>query len=218
MEDVREQKDFIKPIEPEKKKLSFWKKMAVLIPVVFLVTWVFAMWNPLEKPAEAENLIQVGSYDFYEMEEGLFATPFTYGGKKIPVYFRLDPREAGNISLEDQAVQQIINSKKIYLTFNPNHPDIAKIIVAAGEVARIISLYGIEVITAYTEDSSPVNLNIPLKTCEDVSEEIGIVYINTGEATEVIVDMGCVVVNGKTADETIMAADKLGMNLIGIRL
>ena len=218
MEDVSGKKEFIKPIEPEKKKLSFWKKLAVILPVAMLVGVVIAMWNPLEKPAEAENLIQVGSYDFYEMEEGLFATPLTYGGKKIPVYFRLDPREAGNISLEDQSIQQIVNSKKIYLTFNPNHQDIAKIIVAAGEVARILSLYNIETITAYTEDSNPVNPDIPLKTCEDVSEDIGIVYVDTGNNTEVIVDQGCVIVNGKTADDTILAADKLGMNLIGIKL
>lgn len=216
--DVSGQKKFIAPIE--KKKGDFWKKIMVAIPIIILIGGAFAMWNLSDKEdKKPENLIKVGNYDFYEMDEGLFATAITFGGKQIPVFFRLDPRDAGNITLDGAVVNQILESNnKFYITFNPNDEDISKLVVAAGEIARILSLYGIPIVTSYTEDSNPINQDIPLKTCNDVSENIDVILISTGGDTGITTKQGCVVINGETADDTILAADKLGMNLIGIQL
>jgi len=163
------------------------------------------------------NAFRVGDYVFYSLEDNTFGTLIKHGGKDIPILFRLDPRYAEGIALEQASVSRILQSQKIYLVLDPNAEDIAKYVVAATEVARITALYGVETITAYTEDSNPVQPNIPIRNCENVNAETGVIKFQLGK-TGVTLENGCVLVSGETPDEIILAADKLGYNLVGIAI
>ncbi len=205
------------PVKP-KNKVPLWKKLFVLIPILFLSTWALAMWNPLEKNDKPSNLIEIGNYSFYELEDGSFRTYVVYGDKKIPVPFRLDPRNASNISLADGVVEKLLKSQKIYIVFSPDESEIAKMAVAGAEISRITGLYGITTTSAYTKDSEPVNPNIPIRTCADAKEGIGVIMLEPNATTGIDLKDGCVLVSGATADDLILAADKLGMNLLGIKV
>jgi len=204
------------------KRKDFFKKLVSVLILIFMVGWVFAAYYGITSGSnkDNENLISVGGYNFYLLSDGTFGTYLNTGDSKIPVAFRLDPRNASAISLDSTAIQQILTAKKLYLTFDPNTGDNAKIIVAAIEISRITGLYKLDTVSAFTKDSDPPSPNVPIRTCDDVSSTTTVLElgINNMADTGIQNDKGCIKITGKNADELISAADKLGMNLIGIKL
>src|SRR3989338_8576914 len=182
-------KEFIPPIGQQKKKFN-WGKPAAIIIVLAMVSWAVAIAvgdrygidGGSKEEKKPSNLIQIGSYDFYILEDYTFGTFLTAGDKKIPIAFRLDPRQAGNISLDYAAIQRILGAQKIYITFNPNQKNLGKFAVASAEISRITSIYNIPTIGAYTEDSDPIDPNIPLRTCSaDAAEASTIIMLDISE-------------------------------------
>ncbi len=201
----------------EKRKASFWVKVFSFIIIATMTFSVLAIFESGEEDEPQENVIQLGGYTFYDIGDGTFGTYVTLGQQKIPILFRLDPRNATAIPIAEQAVKQIFTAQKVYITFNPNQKNLSKIAVAAVEISRILALYGIPVTAAYTEDANPVNPDVPIKTCNDVSDTVTVLYLGIGK-TEIDTYGGCVLVTGETTDELILAADKLGMHLLGINI
>jgi len=117
-------------------------------------------------------------------------------------------------------VSTILNANKIYITTNPNQPELGKLAVASAEVSRITGLYNIETIPTFTEDSDPPNSAVPLKTCDNANPaaQAVVIYVHLDNSTGVRNENGCIHVTGDTSDSMILAADKLGYNLIGIKL
>lgn len=201
---------------------NFFKKITSVFILIFMVGWVFAAYYGFsnDDKQQNENIISVGGYNFYALEDGTFGTYLNTGDSKIPVAFRLDPRNASTISLDQSTVQQILTAKKIYLTFDPMIEDKARVAVAVAEIARITSLYNIETVGAYIKDSDPPSPGVPIRTCEDTSSTITVLELGIDNltSTSIVNQKGCIKMNGQTADDLIGAADKLGMNLIGIKL
>src|SRR3990167_9777526 len=197
------------------KQIIVWFTVLILVGSTIGFFGISALTGAA--PGLPNNAFRVGDYVFYSLEDNTFGTLIKHGGKDIPILFRLDPRYAEGIALEQASVSRILQSQKIYLVLDPNAEDIAKYVVAATEVARITALYGVETITAYTEDSNPVQPNIPIRNCENVNAETGVIKFQLGK-TGVTLENGCVLVSGETPDEIILAADKLGYNLVGIAI
>ncbi len=220
-------KEFIAPIGQQKKKSS-WAKYFVLAIIAVMVLWVIAIafqdriGLPASEPKKPSNLIQVGSYEFYILEDNTFGTFLNAGDKKIPIAFRLDPREAGNIALDTSVIAKILQASKIYIVFNPNEQKLypAKFAIASAEISRITGLYQIPTIAAYSEDSNPVNLEVPVRTCADAGGKTAVIILTAvgGKTGISLADGDCITVAGADADSLILASDKLGLNLVGIRL
>jgi hypothetical protein len=207
------------PVKP-KKKISIWAKVFALVVIVSMTGWVFAAYfeNPdSQNTKKNPGLIEISGYSFYDLQDGTYGTFIGSGVNQIPIAFRLDPRNATNIPIDNLSASQLLNAKKVYVTVNPNNQtQIAKIAVAAAEVSRILPLYNIAVVGAYTEDSVPSNPDVPLRTCADAFGTTRVVYLNIGSETSIKTVDKCVYVTGINADELILAADKLGYHLVGI--
>jgi len=217
-----EGQEFMPPIKPKKK--GNWKKkitaIVIVLGLVFLVaTMALGAWNPLDKGEEQqEGIFEISGYTFFELEDDTFGTYVLANDNKIPVAFRLDPRNASQYHLDEGIVNMVLNSAKVYITFNPNQEDLAKLAVASAEISRITGLYGIQTVGAYTEDSNPINKNIPLKTCTDASDTISVINMQVSDSNSVTLDGNCVSVFAENVDDLILVADKLGMNLLGINV
>jgi hypothetical protein len=206
------------------------KKLLMVLFAIFLVSgfagaYILGNPNPDNNNNNQNNNkygtpIEISGYAFYQLADGTFVTEYETGGGKIPIQFRLDPRAASNMTLDDTSVSAILNSNKIYMTSSPNQPDLGKFAVASAEISRILSLYGLETIAAFTEDSDPPSPSVPLRTCDDasLSTKTAVIYLALGNTTGIANYGNCITVTGKTADDLILAADKLGYNLIGIKL
>src|SRR3989304_542587 len=111
-----------------KKKVSPWVKLFAFFIIISMIGWVLAAYvtgldlgGDKIQQKQDQNLIEVSVYSFYSIPDGTFTTVYETGGGQKPIQFRLDPREAGNISIDDNAVSTILNANKIYITTNPNH-------------------------------------------------------------------------------------------------
>ena len=215
-------KSDLSPKEKKENKSSSVKKVIVWFTIIILAGSTIGYFglSQLTDGASATqpNQFKVGNTVFYALEDNTFGTLIKNSNNQdIPILFRLDPRNAENIPMQEIAVQHILNYKKVYLAFSPNADEFPKYVVAATEVARITSLYGLETITAFTEDAEPVQLDVPIKDCDAVGLGVAVVKFQLGE-TGVTVEDGCVLVSGKTPDDIVSAADKLGYNLVGIKI
>jgi hypothetical protein len=215
----------IQPLKPKDKSKTFWKKAIVaFIVIVMAASSVGFMLdttsnNTNNKEQLPENAIQVGNYTFYDLGNNAFGTYVVLGNNpKQLVQFRLDPREAGNISLDEKALMDIVSAKKIYITSDPLGKDLGNVAVAAYQISRIIGLSSIPTVGAYTRDSEPPNPDVPLKTCNDATNTTTVIILEAGDFTGVSEKDYCVHISGTNNTEMIKAADKLGMNLLGIRL
>jgi len=215
------------PLSPhalaKKRRKDLFNKIISVAILIFMVGWVFAAYYGVkgsDDTQDSEQTITIGNYQFYLLADSTFGTYFNVGGKKLPIAFRLDPRNASTISLDPSAVEQVLSAKKVYITFDPNVEDKARMAVASAEIARITSLYNIETVGAYIKDSDPPSENVPIKTCDAGQQFITVIELDVNNLTDTNIknEKGCVIVSGKTADSLIDAADKLGMNLIGIKL
>ncbi|MEK6807444.1 MAG: hypothetical protein AABX75_00280 [Nanoarchaeota archaeon] len=219
--------EFIQPLPTsgEKKKSKTWVKLLVGAIVLFMVTWVIAIAfqdnGGSGEEKKPKNYIQVGNYEFYVLDDNTFGTFLTAGDNKIPIAFRLDPRQARNITIDSSVVAKILKASKVYIAFNPNEPRLnpAKFAVASAEISRIMGIYNIPIVAAYTEDSNPINPSVPIKTCKDVSNSTVILVLTAQSMSNAITsEGGCITVAGKNSDDLILTADKLGMHLVGIKL
>jgi len=205
------------------RRKSFFSKVVAIFIFIVMVGWVFIYYVlPSDNSDGNQNgdMITVSGYNFYLMADGTFGTYTNIGGKQVPIAFRLDPRNASTITLDTSSAQQISSAKKLYITTDPNIADAAKMTVAAIEISRITGLYGIETIGAYTKDSSPPNPSVPIRTCKNVEEFTTVIELGVDNSTSTSItnDKGCIKISATDADELILASDKLGMNLIGIKL
>lgn len=209
-----------------KKKMSIWAKIFAVIVIISMTGWIFAAYldnpdNQNNGNKKYEGGFEISGYTFYDLQDGTFGTFIGSGSEEIPIAFRLDPRNASNISLADDSVARILAATKAYVVVNPNNQtELAKIAVAAAEISRILPLYNITTVGAYTEDSNPPNPNVPIKTCDDATNTTAVIHlkIDPDGRTEIKTVDNCVHVIGTTADDLILAADKLGYNLVGITI
>jgi hypothetical protein len=206
-----------------KQKVSIWTKAFSFLIIVLMASWAIAMYEGKDSADNSQTGtgkpdFEINGFAFFVLQDGSFATYVDVSGAKVPVAFRLDPRNASNISIDDSSVPEILGADKVYIVFNPNQGDLGKVGVAAAEVSRITSLYNIETVASFTEDAKPSNPNVPIRTCADAGNTTTIIYLNVGNETAVKNVDGCVYVTGKDADDMILAADKLGYNLLGIKL
>ena len=207
-------------------------KFMMLMIVILIAGWSFAMWNPFGEESELPaNTFQVGNYTFYEELDGTYSIFARIEDNEInyvelpkdattKFVFRADPRNVSEIYLDATAAAKVISSKKIYLAFNPNQPDLGQMGIATYEVARITAeVYRIQTISVFTEDAVPPDPNVPLRTCADATNTTTVITFEITNTTTKVYSAGnCVYVQGADADGLILAADRLGMALVNILL
>ncbi len=137
-------------------------------------------------------------------------------GQYYTMGFRVDPREIRETPIDLATTNATYAAKSVYATVNPLDSP-AKVGVAKLQLARSISLMNpVQITDAYTQDSDPIDPDVPIKTCGDATSETLIIEFKIGTKDEVYMDGNCVVVEGKTADSLIESSDRLGYALVGI--
>ena len=214
------------PLAPgPKKKVSIWYKIFAAVIIFTMIGWVLAAYvdnqsNPDDNNNNNANTFDVSGYTFFMTPDGAFNTMFETGGGEMPVPFRLDPREAVNIPIDDSAVPALLSVSKVYITSSPKVENYSYYAMAGVQIARLLGIYGIETLGAYTEDNDPPNPNVPLRTCSDANLErkVAVIYVHLDNTTEVRNENGCIHITGPTVEDLVEAADKLGYHLIGVKI
>ena len=166
---------------------------------------------------EYNSKLNNGTY-YVEEEDNVFIIYLPLSnGQYYKMGYRLDPRLINNYEYPSDVLNLIQSNNKIYLSTNPNIID-GKINVAILELANSISLAGLDsntkMIESFTEDSNPINPEVPLKSCDskDFVIEFNIVDRNEG----VFIGDNCIQINAINSDRLINYADAVGYGLVGI--
>jgi len=194
------------------------------IVIFVLITSIFGLYT--NRPQSNQQSAPEPSFfhneiAFYEQSDGFFGVYLQRSdGQVQPVSFRLDPRTMDDILIETNLNQKIRNATKIYTTYNPNlDTSYSKVAVAIGEVTRLLPLITVNRAVsknAFTEDSDPVNPDVPIKTCSDATLEYPVISFEIGNQNRVNSEGFCIHVTGKNADDLILSADRLGYSFVGI--
>ncbi|MEW6063539.1 MAG: hypothetical protein AB1571_04185 [Nanoarchaeota archaeon] len=136
---------------------------------------------------------------------------------KYPLHY--GPYEVEDIPIESNLDEKILK-KWIYLTQDPElvNKSNGRSMLAVLEIGRITGtadygLYQINTQAAYTMES---DVKVPVKTCKDASDKVGIIEIRMGSKDAVYSENECVIVEGKDEQGLIKAADKLTLHLLGV--
>jgi hypothetical protein len=190
---------------------------------------VYNIGDDPESEGIVDNTFDVEGNIFYEdlSQSSYNAIVSNSAGEALEVPFRADPRNMSHITINDDALQTIKAAEKIYLVFDPNAPDFIEyknnLQLAMGQVSRLISLVTVNQIypiSALTADipNETYDDDIPLKNCVDATNTAPILLFKVGTVDSVILEDNCIIVSGKTGEDLIYTADKLGMYLVGLRV
>ena len=131
---------------------------------------------------------------------------------------RHEPKEMDGLKLDERVKQNILTKKEIYLIINPNEGLTGKTTIAALELDKFLDnayLFKIPVKSAFTEEYEN-SKEYPIKTCNDVTKETGIIWLKLGEETVIKDENGCIILEGQTEDDLIKLADGLIFYLMGM--
>lgn len=197
----------------------------VMVGSIFL--YAFAGQENDEEEDLPENAITVGEYTFYETREGHYGIFLeTNTGVDIPVLFRLDPRAAGDIHLDNQSVDIIKASQKLYFTYDPNQENMMrmapKLKVAMAQLSRMVPLVAPNVIPVAAQTADIPNSTdddfIPIKNCVDTTTTTTVVLFEIADKNQIVFEDNCVKLQAINEDALINVSDKLGMNLVNINV
>lgn len=151
--------------------------------------------------------------------------------KNIEKTYRF-PLRYGPKELEDILVTKDIKNKFLsksiegaYLTMDPDLS--SKTVIAAGEIVKTIGysensifnianpgVYNLPILIAFIKQ--PENKDLIIKTCDDTTEIHKVIWLKLSDQTRISYQNNCVIVEGKTEDDIIKAADRLVLTLLGV--
>lgn len=202
-----------KILEEKRKTDNVGLIVIVFIGILIIAIIAFLMINPIFN----KIVFKYNGYLIHKnIENGLqYDIYLNLEGREVTLSLRSDPREVDKIPINTSFREIILNSYQIYTAIDPYANMTAITSLAALEIDKIIDnsyLYAIPVNSAFTREMG----NYTVKTCEDSKDKVGVILLELANKTEVIVKDKCIIINGKTEEDLIRAADRLVLTLLGI--
>lgn len=133
------------------------------------------------------------------------------------IRLRNDPKSLENVTIEPNIKNKILSKQTIYFTIDPKENLTSKSTIAAVEISGVISrrigIFNKETLGATTEFA---NKETEIINCNNVTKEIGVIWLKIGLETKVSSENDCIIVQGTNEDELIRAADRLTYQILGI--
>jgi hypothetical protein len=132
------------------------------------------------------------------------------------INLRRDPRDIDDISIKVNK-EDVLAKFRLYITMHPTNLTSTSVLAGA-EISKITGnqyLYGIPTTGAVI---LPVEGKVvDIRTCNDVTNEVGIILLQLGSENKVYSDEnGCVIVQGITEENLIDGANLLDLYLLGV--
>ncbi|RMF55554.1 hypothetical protein D6745_01785 [Candidatus Woesearchaeota archaeon] len=190
---------------PRKKEGLFSKKNVITFIIVFIMI------------SSAAGFIFSGSdrqtYEYNNIKYSYLNNAFVFkiNGKKV--YFRNDPEYIENIKMDSKIVDSVLNTKVVYLTYNPFNNLSGSIDLARYEISEDLA----NDFDIYTVNGAVVeNQNLPLITCGNATESIPVIEMRKSNETRITMNENCIIFEAKTDFEMLELKDRLMYGLYGI--
>jgi len=168
------------------------KKQSYLIFMGALIILIM-VGGAINMGGEDENAVEFNGVQFVQTSSGWVG--YKEDGSQIAVSY--NPEELKNMTIGYVPISQLNMMGKIYLTYNPQE----RVRSALTSFAREIELNPL-IIPACTEDV-PQCADMPLKTCDDATESIGVIEFRETNETFVGMDGNCLKIHGRKLDKLV---------------
>lgn len=204
--------------------------LAVVIFLILLVITVISI-IAIQKYKQSKSYFTYrGLYGDYYIQQLLVENTTLYrintdvGNRKYIITLRNSPYDVENITMEPQP-EKAINRKgeMLYITKDPEiiNATVNKATIAIIEFGRILGTneYGIYQIptksanTKFPENN--LNSTTPVITCDNVTDQISVIYVKLGNKNEIYTKSNCLVMEATDGDNLLKVADKFAYHLLG---
>jgi len=112
----------------------------------------------------------------------------------------------------------------IYITQDPELGDVtgSNSVLSVLEINRITGTasYGFYKIPTYTavtrETERSKELELPVVTCEDAIDSVGVILLKEGDNSRAYLDGDCVIIESKNNEDFVKLADKVALHLLNV--
>lgn len=142
---------------------------------------------------------------------------FYYEASEQPYYLdiRNDPASLEGIPINRTIFNRIKDDANIFITIDPSANLTGKTTVAALEIDKFIDNKYFMNIPVNSSVTKPYS-DYPVKSCDDATATSSVIWLKTGDKTQVQSEGNCIIVEGKTEQDIIRGADRLVLYLVGI--
>jgi hypothetical protein len=170
---------------PKKKGLSKKAILTFIIGGVMILSVFGIMFSSYNSGIEE---VEYGDYEFQRTNTG-WKTDID--GKKAE--FSYLPSDIEEFNMSTEVVDKILDSKVVYITFDPNATIIEEFELMRFELGTSLTqLFGIYSMAGVAKESEEYTL--PLVSCENATAELPVISLTEANETNALVDGDCVII------------------------
>ncbi|MEK6952897.1 MAG: hypothetical protein AABX29_07835 [Nanoarchaeota archaeon] len=205
----------------EKSSLRY-VNIFLVVMIVLLVLFGIIMFA-YQRERYSDTFFNYNGFEVHKVS--LFDRGFVYkislvsliNNKLYSIESRYNPKELEeipvNIDLDD-----IYNKETLFITMDKNATAIS--VLAATEISKVTGnslIFRYPISDTFGALKEPVEgKNVTVMTCNNVSENIGVISFEINNKSEIYSNNGCVILSGKNENDLIRVADRLMLVLLGI--
>lgn len=184
--------------------------------LLVILAGIYLVYRAQEKQIE-EVAFNYNGFNFKKAPTG-YKVEIFINKNSNPNYFtvRADPRDIEGIPVEVDT-ESLKDKKHIYAVIDPYENLTGITTMAALQLENVIEnqfLFNIPLSSAFTQGYR--NKTIETKTCDDVNQTVGIIWLRLGETTRIFNEDKCIVIEGQKEEDLIKAANRLTLTMLGV--
>jgi len=193
-------------------------RVIIVVSCIFLVILggIYLIYKAQQKQIE-EVAFSYNGFNLKKVSTG-YKVEIFINENSNPNYFtvRADPRDIESIPVEIDT-ESLKEKKQIYAVIDPYENLTGITTMAALQLENVIEnkfLFNIPLSSAFTREYR--NKTMETKTCNDVNQTVGIIWLRLGEATRIFNEDKCIVIEGQKEEDLIKAANRLTLTMLGV--
>lgn len=161
-------------------------KVSLSLGLFIILLMVASVLNLYDMP-DTENTQEYNGLKFYQTNAGWTANL----PNKKSITINTSPKELENISIDSINVKNLNYLSKIYLSTNPYDTNRNALYDFQKNIVLLPKL-----VSACYEDND-ICANMPLKTCNDTTDSIGVIVVKEANQTKVELKDNCLTIQGQ---------------------
>ncbi len=193
----------------------------VVIAVIGLILVGIKVFSPKDLDDIRQEIVEKGETEhgymyngFVFIEQGgLWHTQLQRGDELYNLHFHYSPGHVDQISVVG-SLDSELDTSRFYITFDPLEENVSLIALALSELnLNLVKGLGAKTTAACYKNETKACYNRPIITCDNTEEAV--IFVKTDDATKVMLDGNCIVIQGK-GDDLLKAVDKVLFDFYGI--
>lgn len=217
------------------KQKNRFKTVIIAIFALFLILAIYYYsYTTLKEKKGQENILtyngynfyvtQIGEVPFYTLSFGVGTEPNPKNPKPYLYNFRYFPMDLEYIPVESRIVEGTLYSspgrykEEMYISVSPEFTD--QEALAAFGLFQILSSTEQGVFKIPTQMAFfapyPEETGIPIKSCEDATNQVGVILLKKADNEKIYKDEGCIILQGKDLEGLRKVSEKLTYMLLKV--